>query len=140
MNKSDIVGRILTSVFYGKSKNKAKGMATNSAGILQLLKQVFQKFQTQSLGSVLGSVRDQILTLGKLLKFYASGRYREVDLKNLVVILASFLYFLSPIDLIPDFLPVLGFTDDVALISFVFVSVTDEIAKFEKWLQENNIE
>ena len=137
MKKTEILDRILTSVFYNKSRKKASGLLSNSAGILQLLKNVFEKFQSESLGTVLGSVKNQILSLGKLLKYYATGQYRQIDLKNLVIVLDSLIYFLSPIDLIPDFLPVLGFTDDVALISFVFVSVSEELEKFENWLKEN---
>jgi len=55
-----------------------------------------------------------------------------------VIIIASLVYFLSPIDLLPDIIPVLGFTDDVAFLTFIFRSLGDEIEKFEIWDLNNN--
>ena len=38
-------------------------------------------------------------------------------------------YALSPIDLIPDFIPVLGYLDDVLLLSILVITVTNLIPK-----------
>lgn len=39
-----------------------------------------------------------------------------VELKSKVTILGALGYFILPLDLIPDFLPVLGFTDDLSVL------------------------
>jgi uncharacterized membrane protein YkvA (DUF1232 family) len=39
------------------------------------------------------------------------------------IILGAFAYLLSPIDSIPDLSPVIGFTDDLGVISFGLVSI-----------------
>lgn len=39
------------------------------------------------------------------------------------IILGAIAYLLSPIDSIPDLTPVLGFTDDLGIISFALVSI-----------------
>ncbi len=39
------------------------------------------------------------------------------------IILGAFAYLLSPIDSIPDLTPVLGFTDDLSVISFGLVTI-----------------
>lgn len=139
MDKNNILQKILDSVFYNSSFNKASRISKNAVGILSLLKGVLTKIQAEGKNSVLESISSKIMTLGKLLKFYATGEYRSVDLKNVVIIITAFVYFLSPIDLIPDFIPMLGFADDIALVSFVFNSVSEEIEKFETWLLNRDI-
>jgi uncharacterized membrane protein YkvA (DUF1232 family) len=35
--------------------------------------------------------------------------------------------------IIPDFLPFIGLSDDVALLVFIFKSIDNELVKFDKW-------
>lgn len=139
MNTSNLLEKILDSVFYNSSLKKASRLSKNTVGILTLLKGVLSKIQTEGKSIVLQSIKDKVLTLGKMLKFYATGDYRNIDLKNVVIIITAFVYFLSPVDLIPDFIPMLGFADDVALVTFVFNSISEEIEKFETWLLNRDI-
>ncbi|MBG9586624.1 YkvA family protein [Cytobacillus firmus] len=45
---------------------------------------------------------------------------REVSAgKKLLPVAAAILYILLPLDLVPDFLSILGFTDDIVITSFV---------------------
>jgi len=49
-------------------------------------------------------------------RYITSGRASK---KELAILIATILYFLSPIDLIPDYLPLLGIADDVAIATLV---------------------
>lgn len=51
----------------------------------------------------------------------------EVPLKSKGVIVGALGYFILPIDLIPDAIPVLGFTDDFAALTAVIKSVQGNI-------------
>ena len=68
-----------------------------------------------------------------MLKLYAIGEYRELSTQSLLIILATLVYFVLPIDLVPDFLPMVGFADDIALVVFIFQKLQDEIESFERW-------
>ena len=57
-------------------------------------------------------------TLIRLVRNYVSGDYRQVETGTIVSGLGVLLYVLSPVDLVPDFIPVVGFLDDLALISW----------------------
>jgi uncharacterized membrane protein YkvA (DUF1232 family) len=131
--EQDLLERILGSVFFRKSVNKADRISRNSTGILNLLKNVLNKSKELGVGGVFDLIREKIVTIGSLLKSYASGEYRDVEVKSLVIMIAGLVYFLSPLDFIPDFLPLLGYADDIALLTFILKSVSDEIEKYELW-------
>jgi uncharacterized membrane protein YkvA (DUF1232 family) len=76
---------------------------------------------------------DVATTLVRLVRNYISGDYREVATGTIVSGFAVLLYVLSPIDLVPDFIPVLGFLDDLSLISWFLGKFQDEIAKYRTW-------
>ncbi len=131
--EQDLLQRILSSVFFRSSLGKAGRISRNSASLLNLLRNVLHKTQELGMGGVFDLIRVKITTMGSLLKSYASGEYRDVELKNLVIMIASLVYFLLPLDLLPDILPILGYADDVALLTFVLKTVSEEIEKYELW-------
>ncbi|GAB3833678.1 YkvA family protein [Hymenobacter jeollabukensis] len=76
---------------------------------------------------------DAALTLVRLVRAYVNGSYREVQTGTIVSGLGVLLYVLSPIDLVPDFIPVLGFLDDLSLVSWFIGKFQDEIRRFREW-------
>ena len=72
-------------------------------------------------------------TLVRMVRNYISGDYREVATSTIISGFAVLLYVLSPIDLVPDFIPVLGFLDDLSLISWYLGKFQDEVAKYRTW-------
>lgn len=73
------------------------------------------------------------LTLVRLVRSYISGEYREISTSTIISGLAVLLYVLSPIDLVPDFIPVLGFLDDLSLVSWFVGKFQGEIVRFREW-------
>ena len=71
--------------------------------------------------------------LGRLLKAYAQGRYQQIQWKSILLIIAAIIYFISPIDLLPDLLPITGLTDDLGVLLWVYNTVNTEIEKFLTW-------
>jgi uncharacterized membrane protein YkvA (DUF1232 family) len=70
--------------------------------------------------------------LGSTLLFYVIVLYElmrdnDIPLKKRLVFVAALGYFILPTDLISDFLPGLGFTDDLAFITYAMASATDYI-------------
>jgi uncharacterized membrane protein YkvA (DUF1232 family) len=79
------------------------------------------------------AVREQFYLLGRLSLAFARREYRVVPLKTLVAIVAAMIYFLNPIDLIPDAILGFGFTDDLAVLSWVLKSAQQELEAFSTW-------
>ena len=48
-------------------------------------------------------------------------------------IVFAFIYLLSPLDVIPDVIPVLGFTDDVSVFGLVLAGFAKEIQDYKEW-------
>ena len=78
---------------------------------------------------------DVALTLVRMVRGYVSGDYRDIPTSTIVSGLAVLLYVLSPIDLIPDFIPVVGFLDDLSLVSWFVSKFHVEITRFRDWEQ-----
>ncbi|MCX6159620.1 MAG: YkvA family protein [Ignavibacteriota bacterium] len=75
----------------------------------------------------------QVKLAFEMLKDYKQKKYRSVPWKAIAMIVTALVYFLNPIDLIPDFLGVIGFTDDAIVLAFVFKSIRDELIKYCDW-------
>lgn len=61
------------------------------------------------------------------------GEYRAISGKALVSIVAGLAYFLSPLDLIPDFLLGVGLLDDVAVLAWIMRTWRGELDAFVAW-------
>lgn len=81
----------------------------------------------------LASAKETLNIFSRISKAYTSGKYRSIPWKTVATILAAIIYFLNPLDLIPDFIPLLGLTDDFSVLVWVFNSVNMEVDKFLDW-------
>ncbi|MBH3455634.1 DUF1232 domain-containing protein [Pseudomonas monteilii] len=84
-------------------------------------------------GPRLGQLREDVKLLQSLCLAWWRGEYRAISPKALVTIVAGLLYFVSPIDAIPDWLLGVGFLDDIAVLGWVLKTVADELARFKAW-------
>lgn len=68
-----------------------------------------------------------------LVRDFLYKEYTDISKKNLALIAFGALYTVSPIDLIPDTLGLIGFIDDAAILNFVRKSVSGELDKYKEW-------
>ena len=76
---------------------------------------------------------DVALTLVRMVRHFVSGEYRDIATSTIISGFAVLLYVLSPIDLVPDFIPVVGFLDDLSLVSWFVGKFHGEITKYREW-------
>jgi len=88
------------------------------------------KFEKQS---KLSKFFEEFKLLFSMLKDYYNRKYTEVPWYIISSIGAALLYVVSPIDLIPDFLPVVGYIDDAAVFAFCLNQVRSEVEKYKEW-------
>lgn len=133
----NILTRVLKSVFFKSVTGKAGRYARNTGSLMQLLRDVLNKTNALK-GASYDAFREKISLLTRLLKAYVKGDYRTIPWKTLTRIIAVLVYFLSPIDVIPDLLPVIGFTDDIALVVWLFNAIADDLEAFRQWEAQRN--
>ncbi len=63
---------------------------------------------------------------------FAKNGYRP-QAKNVVVPALVLVYLISPLDFIPDWIPVIGVFDDLALLAFAIPMLIAEAEKFVEW-------
>lgn len=76
---------------------------------------------------------DDISTMFSMVKDYASGAYREVPFGTIAAVAGALLYVLSPVDLIPDFIPMVGLIDDAAVVTACLSLIRIDIGKYTEW-------
>jgi uncharacterized membrane protein YkvA (DUF1232 family) len=67
-----------------------------------------------------------------LLRAYIQKDYQDIPWKSIILVIAGIIYFVSPFDLIPDFLPG-GFIDDSAILAFVIKQIKVDLDNFMAW-------
>jgi len=69
-----------------------------------------------------------------LLDMFRDDSFR-LDSKTYLSIAGALTYVIMPLDVIPDFLPVVGWIDDVFVMGVVIKSLSDEISRYKKHIK-----
>ena len=68
-----------------------------------------------------------------LVKDWANGSYRKIPFATIAMIVFAIIYFLNPMDAIPDPIPVLGYVDDASVIALAFSAVEFDLKEYARW-------
>ena len=74
--------------------------------------------------------------------FYRLLKDKRVSLRNKITVGAAIAYLVSPIDLLPDFIPFIGQVDDIAIAFYALNSIINDVPEeiiLENWQGEENI-
>ncbi|MCC2546074.1 DUF1232 domain-containing protein [Hymenobacter sp. BT175] len=125
---------IASSPIFKKFLGKAEDYLNKPLRVKQLLNDAYHKAtEKKDLGSIAHEAWESLQVLMRLIRTSVSGEYTGLPTPTIVAAVAVVIYFLSPIDFIPDFFPVIGLLDDVALLAWFTTSLKDEMDKFEAW-------
>lgn len=87
----------------------------------------------EKLGNGFVVLADQLKLLQALCVAWWRGEYRRIDSRALLAVVAALLYFVTPLDAIPDWLLGVGLVDDLAVLAWVMRTWQEELATFEQW-------
>ena len=74
-----------------------------------------------------------------LVKHYVQGKYTTVPYGTILAVLSALIYFLSPIDIIPDFIPLAGYFDDMAVMGLCMKMVNTDIESYDEWRRSEGL-
>ncbi len=102
------------------------------------IEKLLQKFE-QKIKKIpnIGEKLSHVFALASMVKSYIKNEYREVPLYSIVAAVSALIYFVSPIDLIPDFIPVAGLVDDATVIAYCVSLIDLDIQDYIEWRKAN---
>lgn len=120
---------LLAKQLFGK---QAAVIANQEAKVKILLADVRQKLVKAGKNPKIQQVIEPISIFIRMVKAHFSGTHKLSN-STLGLVLLALIYFLSPFDLVPDFLGLIGFADDVTVILAVYSKLKLEIKDFLEW-------
>ena len=129
-SSNDVAG----SALFKKFLSTAEGYIRQPTRMKTLLTDAYKKASDKNdVGTLAHEAWETLQTMFRLIKSSMAGEYTGVPGTTVAAAVAVLIYFLSPIDLIPDFIPVLGLLDDVALVAWFSTTLKGEMDKFSEW-------
>ena len=112
-------------------RGEAEDIADNPSRLRALIRR--SQAQLREDRSRIGSLRADVPRLIRLASAIARGQYRKLPWKSVFFVAAGLLYFVTPADLIPDFILGTGFLDDAVIVAYAMKAIRDDLARFEEW-------
>ena len=100
-------------------------------------RQAIRKLEQKGVPPSLKNVWEDLLDLYGLIRDSLAGRYK-VPYRTITAVAFTLLYFVNPFDLIPDFIPLVGYIDDVFVISLCLSFIGRDLEHYREW-KANNI-
>ena len=117
-----------------KAKKQAREVLQDPNRLSKLLDTSKEKINNLDLGeNEFKGLLDALRTFIRMIKAYRSGRYQNIPWVTIVMVVAALIYFITPLDLLPDFIPITGYLDDFTIIMAIFSRFKQDILAFKAW-------
>lgn len=116
---------------------QAERIISSDTKVSKLLDEVFLKIGESS--ELFYKVQDSVIALARMLSSWVKGDYRNISTKSIIAVVAALIYFVNPLDLIPDFIPVIGQVDDIFVLGYLIKMLNKEIERFMAWEKEHDL-
>jgi uncharacterized membrane protein YkvA (DUF1232 family) len=121
-----------------KKKVRAEDYLHDPDKSKELLDQAIKKANSKETNKgPLADVWNSLKALVRMFQAYIHREYTKVPWGSIVLVVVAIIYFVSPIDLVFDWIPVAGFIDDAAVIAFVIKQIKNDLDAFLKWEELN---
>lgn len=81
----------------------------------------------------LAKFKDDVLLVFSMLKDYVKGDYKQVPWRTIAVLVGALAYVVSPLDLIPDVIPVIGWSDDCLALAGALAFAKMDLDEYKAW-------
>lgn len=90
------------------------------------------KIEKIALNETLHKYLNDIKLYFQMLGDVFTGKYKKVPVGTIAAIVGTLLYVLSPVDLIPDFIPAVGYLDDAAMLALCLNFTRFDVEEYKK--------
>jgi uncharacterized membrane protein YkvA (DUF1232 family) len=112
-------------------RREAEKLVKNPEDLAKKVDAARQKLEAKS-GSM-QEIKGELFRLFRMMNAYGQGDYRKIPWKTLVTGVGAILYFLNPLDLVPDFLFGIGLVDDATVLAFCLGALKGDLDAFRRW-------
>ena len=119
---------------WRKARTRAAEYIRDPKRLKSLLDRADQKSR-RGAGGWVAEIWGYLTAMMRLVSAYWKGTFRDVSLEHLLTIVAVIVYFIMPVDVIPDWLPGVGFIDDAYVVSLALRTVKNALENFMRWEQ-----
>ncbi len=124
--------------FFEKFKAKASKIVGDSEALKNVLVKVQDKLDGMGNDDTLkGKIISYISLVIRMLTNSINGNYPDLPWQTLVMIVGGLLYFIAPLDALPDFIPIAGYIDDATILVWLGKSFQDDLNKYKEWEELN---
>ena len=131
-NSKPRFNEITQSAAFQKTGADAKASIDDPRRLRKLFEDAVEKINHIPRGPF-GETWPYLMAMIRLIRAFHRGEYRDITPRNLLVVVAALLYFVSPFDVIPDAVPVFGHIDDSFVLSLALKSVQADLDAFMAW-------
>lgn len=125
---------VAQSAIFRNILKKAESYLKHPTQVAKLLSDSLKKASAKKgVGALAGEVWENLQLLTRMIKAASTGEYKYISTPTLVGGVAVLIYFLMPIDVIPDVIPVIGLLDDASLLAWFMTSIKTELDKYKEW-------
>lgn len=79
----------------------------------------------------LSSAKETLILIRDYLHDVSTGKYKDYELKKLTIIIGAIIYVVTPVDLLPDFIPA-GFVNDLSILGWAASQAAAELKKYKE--------
>jgi uncharacterized membrane protein YkvA (DUF1232 family) len=123
---------ITQSAAFRRATSDAEDYVGDSKRLRKLVEDSVGKINTIPRGPF-GETWPYLLAMVRVVRDFQRGEYRDMAAPKLLIVIAAIIYFVSPFDVIPDWIPVLGHIDDAFVVSLALKSVRADLDVFMAW-------
>lgn len=115
------------------TKDKAKELIEDEKSMKAFLGEVDKKFNAVT------GIKDKLSDIPlivSLVHAYIKGEYRTFPVGSLIGLVGALIYFVSPVDAIPDVIPGIGYMDDMMVLGLAVRFAYTDLQDYKKWLDQ----
>lgn len=123
----------IKKILLGSSLKTARELLKDPKKLNVKIQETSAKLNKKSIKKTLGNYWEDLKLLLRLIKSSVSGDYKDLSKQTLLYAVVAIIYFLAPIDLIPDIIAGGGYIDDIMILKWVFTAIAGDLEKFRQW-------
>lgn len=117
---------------------RAQRIAASESKLKELIHQVRLKISELMETPLVAGARMQLEVFVRMLTAHIKGDYKSLSSRSLGLLVLGLFYFALPLDMVPDFIPFVGYVDDLSVLLGIYKSLQTDIDKFLLWEQNRH--